>query len=645
MAYQYTFDSFQLNEHERKLTRNGQDVHLQPRSFDVLRYLLAHAGSLVGKQEVLDAVWKQAVVTENSLTGCIRQIRAALGDDADTPTYIETVPVSGYRFIAAVTSLDDAEQATSAEQPVRSPLTKRFVGIGLLVLMLALFYVAYHEFVLNPAQEHATASKLAEAVSETESAEKSIAVLAFTNMSADPDNEYFADGMSEAILNLLAKFPGLKVIGRTSSFAFKGEKDDLREIGNTLGVTTVLEGSVRKSGDRVRITAQLIDVSDGSHLWSETYDRTMTDFFAIQDDVAAAIIDALQIHVGTKPTRSRPTDNIEAYTLFFQARVSINAKDPKNAEELLLKAVELDPNFAEAYELLALSYWAQSGWFVTGEEGRKLSGEAAARALAINPDLALAQALFERANNFSWLRWLRGLERALREEPGKTEAAEALAWDLLTVGYLQEALGVAQRYVDRDPLLPAANFWLGQALYALGHTSEAVAAWERAAQLGHASAKTSIIYANLVDKRDDIAIAHYEASLQAWGVADTSWVRELVTGARDPATGQAYLDGHIPQIIASWPAELASDPSNRALIYLQFGYLDRYYEELFDIALGSGWTDAEISIWYGAVFRRMGTTAHPKYLEVAEAHGFVELWEQRGPPDFCNKDSGQWVCE
>ena len=159
--------------------------------------------------------------------------------------------------------------------------------------------------------------------------EKSIAVLPFVNMSSDPEQEHFSDGLSEEILNLLAKVPELKVIGRTSSFAFKGKNEDLRVIGQTLGVTTVLEGSVRKSGDRVRVTAQLIDVSDGSHLWSETYDRTMTDIFAIQDDVAAAIIDALQIHVGTKPTRGRPTDNIEAYALFFQARVSLNAKDPR----------------------------------------------------------------------------------------------------------------------------------------------------------------------------------------------------------------------------------------------------------------------------------------------------------------------------
>ena len=204
-----------------------------------------------------------------------------------------------------------------------------FAIIGLLVV--ALGFVVWDAY-LSELDEVLVTETPVEAiepapVEEALTATASIAVLPFVNMSSDSEQEYFSDGLSEEILNLLTRISGLKVIARTSSFVFKGKNEDVRTIGQMLDVSTVLEGSVRKSGERVRITAQLIDVSDGAHLWSETYDRTLTDIFAVQDDVAAAIIDALQIHVGANPTRGRPTDNAEAYALFLEARAAMNRSD------------------------------------------------------------------------------------------------------------------------------------------------------------------------------------------------------------------------------------------------------------------------------------------------------------------------------
>ena len=522
--------------------------------------------------------------------------------------------------------------------------------IIIVVMALALGYFAYDEFVIEPAQQEAVATPgtQADTESEADTTEKSIAVLPFVNMSDDPGNEYFSDGLSEEILNLLAKIPGLKVIGRTSSFAFKGKNEDLRGIGQALGVNTVLEGSVRKSGERVRITAQLVDVSDGAHIWSDTYDRTITDIFAVQDDVAAAIIDALQLHVGTNPTRGRPTENMDAYALFLKARVSLNAWEFRDAEEILLKAVELDPQFAEAYEMLAISYWFQSGWILKTEEGQKLTGEAAAKALALDPDLVFAQALFATGNveTYSFLVEIEAFERAVREEPGKTEVLDALVWDLLEAGYLREALRVAERFVALEPLMPAANNSLGRALYAVGRNSEAVAALKVTDQLGGTSAKWLIGNVNLVEKQDDIAIAHFEADLEQGGLP-YNWVRELVTGARDPATGQAYLDRRIPEIIASMPEEAAFNmQGNLTLWYVFFGFLDRYFELILDLNLtDSAWTDADIPVHDGTMHRRLGFTAHPKYLEVVESIGIIDVWEQRGPPDFCEKVGGKWICE
>ena len=308
------------------------------------------------------------------------------------------------------------------------------------VLVIALAYFAYDKFVLSVAREASLIEATTQVVTERapvepeieENTEKSIAVLPFVNMSSDPEQEYFSDGLSEEILNLLANIDGLKVIGRTSSFAFKGKNEDLRGIGKALGVTTVLEGSVRKSGDRVRVTAQLIDVSDGSHLWSDTYDRTLTDIFAVQDDVAASIIDALQIHISTAPTRGRPTESSEAYT-FYPERSSGTQQNwtTWDARKAAQKAVELDPMFAEAYELLALAYWISNGASLDSTEAQRGMNDAAAKALAIDPSLSFSQALLvESEAGRSWTSSIETLDRVFREQPNNVALMAVLSWDL-----------------------------------------------------------------------------------------------------------------------------------------------------------------------------------------------------------------------
>ena len=275
-------------------------------------------------------------------------------------------------------------------------------------------------------------------------------------------------------------------------------------------------------------------------------------------------------------------------------------------------------------------------------------GEAAAKALAIDADLVLAQAMYQSGNIETWslLGEIEALERAVRAQTGSSAPLRALAYDLMKAGYLQEALTVAERYVDLEPLSPAANNRLSEALLAVGRTREAVAALELADQLGSTAAKWVIGAVNLVDKRDEIAIAHFEAWLQQYDYPDTTWVRELVTGARNPTTGQAFLDSRIPQIVASMPQEEAYDRQRTLTMwYLAFGFYDRYFELILDNDFGPTWTDADSLVYAGTIFSRLGFTAHPKYLEVAESLGIVELWEQRGPPDFCEKLGREWVCE
>jgi TolB-like protein/Flp pilus assembly protein TadD len=519
-----------------------------------------------------------------------------------------------------------------------------FLIIGALVVALVLF--AVDKFVLAPDMAPATDSTQEIVVSEVQ---QSIAVLPFVNMSPDPDQEYFADGLSEEILNLLAKIPELKVIARTSSFSFKGKNEDVRDIGQALGVKTILEGSVRKSGERVRITAQLVDVSDGAHIWSETYDRTMNDIFAVQDDVAAAIVNALQIHVGAVPTRGRPTENTQAYALFLQARALINEFRGRSAVEVLQKAIELDPEFAEAYELLAVLYYGRTGTAITAAEGQRLVYDAAAKAIGIDPGLLFAQALYKTAGNgnVTFLDAIEAYEQAAHNERSNTAAIGALSFNLMEAGYLQSALDLAERIVDLDPLSSSANYRLFETLYAVGRESEAMVALDLALQLAGNSVIWELGELNLVERQDESAISQFEADLELDGISETAWIRDLITGAREPLTGQAYLDRRIPQIVASMSEEDAYNMWRRLTRwYLFFGFLDRYFEIIPDLeSADSTWTDTDDFVYAGTLFRRLGFTAHPKYLEVAEAIGMIEVWDQRGPPDFCGKVSDTWICE
>jgi TolB-like protein len=485
-------------------------------------------------------------------------------------------------------------------------------------------------------------------VAESVAREKSIAVLPFVNMSSDPEQEYFSDGLSEEILNLLAKIPDLKVIGRTSSFAFKGKNEDLRLIGKALDVNTVLEGSVRKSGVRVRITAQLIDAASGAHLWSETYDRTLEDIFEVQDDVASAIFDALQVHVGTAPKRGRPTENAEAYALFLKARAAMNLPDAESAVELSLRAIELDPRFAEAHELLAYGYWWAAGYTMTPREAQLAVRRAATRAIELDPSLRFAQALAVGSSDENYyVEEIEALSRVILNKPNHAAAAETLLWDLTSTGYFEEATLLAKQLVDVDPLSAIAHYRLAQAHLAAGRTSDGLEALGFSAELGSESAKRELAWINLFDKRDKRAIERYQALLQQNDLP-TAWVAELLEEASKPTTGEAYLDQHLPQIASSvsggyYDGNLSS---NLLGMYLKFGFLDRFYELIFEAGISaSEWSPTEDYINLGITDRRSGFTAHPRFLELAEAQGLIELWDKRGPPDFCEKLSGQWVCE
>jgi tetratricopeptide (TPR) repeat protein len=385
----------------------------------------------------------------------------------------------------------------------------------------------------------------------------------------------------------------------------------------------------------------LIDVADGAHLWSETYDRTLTDVFAVQDDVAAEILGALQIHVGSAPSRGRPTENTDAYAQFLKAKAAMNRWEAESAEEFLLQAVELDPNFAEAWEMLAYAYWERWGNTMDAVTAQPLMSNAAIKALAIDPELELARVFLNTAESeATWvLREIEELERILSVDPNNAVAVEILIWDLQFAGYFEESLHISERAVERDPLSPNAQFNLFSALNMTGRDSEALATLELADELNANTAKLSLALFHHLAQRFDLAIEYHEAYLKERKLP-YGWVQDLHLGAIDPETGQAHLDRRIPEILASVPEDRTFEMKLELSVwYLTYGFLDRYFELIFQS------DTPEILVANGIFGRDSGFIAHPRFIEIAEAMVLVDLWDKRGPPDFCEKVDGEWVCE
>jgi TolB-like protein/tetratricopeptide (TPR) repeat protein len=322
----------------------------------------------------------------------------------------------------------------------------------------------------------------------------SIAVLPFADMSQAKDQEYFSDGLSEELLDLLAKIPQLHVAGRTSAFAFKGKADDLRVIGHKLNVATVLEGSVRRSGDKIRITTQLINVADGYHLWSETYDRQMTDIFTVQDEIAGAVVAALKIKLlpdQHAPSVARRSANTDAYVQYLLGRQNSTAgtDEMQRAKAAYERAIALDPSFAAAYAGLALAelssvYFARDPIEVA--EAKHRASAAADQAVALDPGLAdayVARASVRSTVDWNWPGAMSDYQRALAISPGDSNALDRYAFVLSVLGRLPEAIVITRKAIELDPLSSRAWLDLGYYLNASGQFAAAREPFNRALEI------------------------------------------------------------------------------------------------------------------------------------------------------------------
>jgi adenylate cyclase len=368
---------------------------------------------------------------------------------------------------------------------VSSASNRKLDLVIIITLMTGLGYFVFDKFVLDPRRDQEmveSAVKIAvEEVEQQASAisEQSVAVLPFVNMSSDPEQEYFGDGLAEELLNLLARIPELHVAARTSSFSFKGEKVEIPTVAQRLRVAYVLEGSVRKSGNQVRVTAQLIRGKDGYHLLSETWDRELNDIFGVQDEIAALVVESLKLKLLGPQPRSRVVDS-EAYSLFLQGLYFDSKHDAENWVKSVTAyrgALDIDPEYAEAWAGLSLTLAQQANWgAIDLDDGMMQAREAAQHALALDENLPMAHTSIGwiyMVYDWDWYAADAAFKTATRLAPSNPMAVQATGWLALVLGHLEEAVELSRQAIGLDPLRQSSQANLGLALIHAGRLDEA----------------------------------------------------------------------------------------------------------------------------------------------------------------------------
>ena len=351
----YRFEGFVLDPERRELTRGTEPVPLGPRVFDLLLYFVRHRERVVGKDELLAAVWNGRIVSESTLTSHVNAVRAAIGDSGESQRLLRTAARKGYRFVGEVLEAEASGSARAAPSIAAS---------------LAL-----------PGRP-------------------SIAVLPFVNLSGDPTQEYFVDGVVEDIIAALSRIGWLFVIARNSSFVFRGRAADAKEVGRELGVRYVLEGSLRKAANRVRITGQLVDAATGAMLWSERFEGRLDDIFELQDELATSVVGAIAPQLERaeiERATHKPTGSLDAYDFHLRAMAHVHRGTREaidEAQRLCAKAIASDPAFAAAYGLAAwCRFWRKAnGWMADREEEIAEGTRLAQRAIELGRDDAIALA-------------------------------------------------------------------------------------------------------------------------------------------------------------------------------------------------------------------------------------------------------------
>jgi TolB-like protein/DNA-binding winged helix-turn-helix (wHTH) protein len=564
-------------------------VILREQVFQVLRMFLEREGKIVTRDEIKSRLWADTTVVDfdRSINATITTLRRALGDSADNPRYIETLARRGYRLMLPIQYLESAPEIALEKDLERSEQSvvetsqtvgrvqrqmqphwwKAALSLSTVVILAGTGYISWRHFRPSPFP-----GKIM------------LAVLPFENLTGDPNKEYLADGLTEETISQLGRLnpEQLGVIARTSVMGYKHKDERLDQIGRDLSVQYVLENSLRESGDHIRLTAQLIQVKDQSHLWSHDYDYSAKDILNVEDDVAKAVAHEIQLRLTSQQraelAQSHPV-NPDAFDAYLQGHFYFerdSKKDTEMAAKYFERATQLDPSYALAWAGLSrVRLWQVNVDLLPAEEGHRLAREAVERALALNPNLAQAHSQMGRIKeqvDFDWVGADASCQRAVALDPGNPEVVRTAALPAAILGRFDEALQLNRRAVDLDPL--NADSWelLAETKFYMGQLDEAAADSKKALELNPdvvaAHMKLSEIYVMQGRPQDALpeidlvrydpvraflyAIAYHALGREKESDAALSEVITKYNGSRPYETAEVYAFRNQPNEAFEW---------------------------------------------------------------------------------------------
>ncbi|MEO1034931.1 MAG: winged helix-turn-helix domain-containing protein [Pseudomonadota bacterium] len=605
--------------------------HLEPRIMEVLICLASRAGEVVERDELLHRVWGERAVTDEPLTRCIAELRRALGDTRKNPKFIQTIPKRGYRLVAPVSAPTTSANAAPATPTSSVGHLVWIVALGALALGLYVWLASLNQPPL-PIEAVPNVSNVGP---------PSVAVLPLKNRSNDADMDYFSVGVTEDIINLLATIPDLAVTSRTSSFYFQDKDLDLPAIAEQLNVQAILEGSVRRQGDEVRVTVQLIDVATDTPLDALRISRPLGDIFEVQDEIAETVANRLRVSLGRIPDRVRPTENMQAHQLYLQARFENRkrtAESMNKAIALLDQAIVIDPEFAAAYAELAHVYIALPGYSQRPSDRIEVvlpkALAAAKRANELDPMLSKPYAIlaWPPMAQTNYVAARQGGDKALALGPNDPEVRIWYGMMLSAVGDLDEALAQFAWAQRVDPLSGMTNAWLAFGLRNLGRDDEAASYFETSMALGYVNALLHRAQLHIDYAEFDEAHELLNVWTRGQGI-DPDWARVYLAAVKNPARRDEAI---------AWIRELeVTHRDFGPATYAAVGALDEAFESA-DAALQVGATlfFFDIANREYREFRR-----DPRFAGLVRKTGLIDYWNTHGWNGYCQMNGDDLRCE